>query len=74
MYIHVKNGNEEAAVRNIGGNLWWIYDPTKSDTFAVTEMTTTQVRKRIKSAIAENAKITLRDENGEVIKMEGIAI
>lgn len=72
MYILVKKNDESIAVRNVGGNLWWAYDPTKSDTFTVAEYTTQQVMKHIKSAMSENAEITLRDENGEVIEMEGI--
>lgn len=72
MYILVKKNDESIAVRNVGGNLWWAYDPTKSDTFTVAEYTTQQVMKHIKSAMLENAEITLRDENGEVIEMEGI--
>lgn len=72
MYILVKKNDESIAVRNVGGNLWWAYDPTKSDTFTVAEYTTQQVMKHIKSAMSENAEITLRDENGEIIEMEGI--
>lgn len=72
MYILVKKNDESIAVRNVGGNLWWAYDPEKSDTFTVAEYTTQQVMKHIKSAMSENAEITLRDENGEVIEMEGI--
>lgn len=72
MYILVKTDRESIAVRNVGGNLWWAYDPTKSDTFTVAEYTTDQIVKRIKSAMLENAEVTLRDENGEIIEMEGI--
>lgn len=72
MYILVKKNDESIAVRNVGGNLWWAYDPTKSDTFTVAEYTTQQVMKHIKSAMSENAEITLRNENGEVIEMEEI--
>lgn len=73
MYILVKKNDETIAVRNVGGNLWWAYDPTKSDTFTVAEYTTQQVMKHIKSAMSENAEVTLRDENGEIIELEGIA-
>lgn len=72
MYILVKKDNESIAVRNVGGNLWWAYDPGKSETFIVAECNTQQVVKYIKSAMLENAEVTLRDENGEVIEMEGI--
>ena len=72
MHILVKKDNESIAVRNVGGNLWWAYDLEKGDTFTVAEYTTQQVMKRIKSAMSENAEVTLRDENGEIIEMEGI--
>ena len=74
MHILVKKDNESIAVRNVGGNLWWAYDPTKSDTFTVAEYTTSQVVKRIKSAMLEKAEVTLCDENGEIIEMEGLSI
>ena len=74
MYILVKTNDASIAVRNAGGNLWGAYDPTKSDTFTVAEYTTQQVMKHIKSAMSENAEITLRDESGEIIEMEGLSI
>lgn len=74
MYILVKKGDESIAVRNIGGNLWWAYDPEKGDTFTVAEYTTQQIMRHIKSALADNAEVTLRDENGEIIEMEGLAV